>query len=93
MITRDIDVTKLFPPIHGASNVTSLYFQPVTISRDPVSGVKNTATYRAAVQGPTRLTVNARWDQHTGYLRKPSGTDTVSWSTTVRLSASARTGP
>lgn len=72
VITEDIDISRLFPPIHGAAHVSSLYYQPVTTSRNPLTGTKNTAVYRCAVQGPRRLSVNGRWDQHTGYLLSSS---------------------
>jgi UbiD family decarboxylase len=68
VITGEIDLGRMFPAIHGATHVTSLYFQPVTVLRNPHTGIRNTAMYRCALQGPDRITVNARWDQHSGYL-------------------------
>jgi 2,5-furandicarboxylate decarboxylase 1 len=61
-----IDVTEIIAPVKGALNVDSLYYQPVVVTKDPRTGVRNTGIYRAAVQGPGKLTVNARTDRHGG---------------------------
>jgi 2,5-furandicarboxylate decarboxylase 1 len=61
-----VDITEIIPPVKGALNVDSLYYQPVVVTKDPRTGVRNTGIYRAAVQGPGKLTVNARTDRHGG---------------------------
>ncbi len=36
------------------------------MTKHPKTGVRNTGIYRAAVQSPGKLTVNARTDRHGG---------------------------
>jgi 2,5-furandicarboxylate decarboxylase 1 len=61
-----VDITEIIPPVQGALNVESLYYQPVVVTKDPKTGTRNTGIYRAAVQSPGKLTVNARTDRHGG---------------------------
>jgi 2,5-furandicarboxylate decarboxylase 1 len=61
-----VDVAAHIPPTQGALGVPRLYYQPVVITRHPRTGEVNAGIYRACVQSPGRITVNARWDQHGG---------------------------
>lgn len=61
-----VDVERYIPATQGALGVDRLYYQPVVITRHPRTGVVNAGIYRACIQSPGRITVNARWDQHGG---------------------------
>ncbi|MBI2369634.1 MAG: UbiD family decarboxylase [Deltaproteobacteria bacterium] len=71
VVTRDIDLERVIPLTYGALHVTRRYYQPVVCLKHPKTGVVNTSLYRACVQGPDRVTINIRWDQHGGlYLKQ-----------------------
>ncbi|MBI3077439.1 MAG: UbiD family decarboxylase, partial [Deltaproteobacteria bacterium] len=71
VITRNIDLARLIPLTHGALHTTRRYYQPVVFLKHPKTGVVNTSIYRACLQGPDRVTINIRWDQHGGlYLKQ-----------------------
>jgi len=66
IVPAPLDITKIIPPVKGALDVDSLYYQPVVVTKDPKTGKRNTGIYRAAVQQTGQLTVNARTDRHGG---------------------------
>ncbi|MBI2372166.1 MAG: UbiD family decarboxylase, partial [Deltaproteobacteria bacterium] len=71
VITGNIDQERLIPLTRGSVQTTRRYYQPVVFLKHPKTGVVNTSLYRACVQGPDRVTINIRWDQHGGlYLKQ-----------------------
>lgn len=60
------DLGKIIFPTRGSSQSKHLYYQPVVLTKHPVTGQVNAAMYRCTLDQPGRITVNLRATQHGG---------------------------
>jgi len=66
IVKEKIDVLKLLPGILAEVHQKNYYFQPIVVSKDPDTGVRNVGMYRTMVAGSNKLTVNIRRESHIG---------------------------
>lgn len=66
VIKGPLRVEKYIAPTQGALGLDRFYYQPLCVTRHPVTRELNVGLYRSCIQEDGRLTVNARWEQHGG---------------------------
>lgn len=62
----DFDITRIISPVIAAKKSHDRYYQPIVITKHPLTGERNAGLYRACVQGPGRVTSNILLEKHGG---------------------------
>lgn len=66
VFTKNFDALKIVPSLKATEDCGGRYYQPIVITKDPVTGQRNMGVYRAMLIGENKVIINIRPETHIG---------------------------